>query len=1076
MLSHILHFSIERRGVVLGLACAVALAGAFALSRLPIDAVPDITNNQVQVNVEIEGLTPLDVERQVTFPIETALAGIEGLEYTRSLSRSGFAQVTAVFADGVDIYYARQQIGERIGEARESLAPGVEPRMGPIATGLGEVAMYAVEFAHVDGVGAPIAADDEAGWRADGAYLTPEGLRLTTDVERIAYLRTVHDWIVRPQLRTVDGIAGVDAIGGYDKQFVVAPDPARLLSYGLTIADVRAAIEANNRSIGAAPIEIRGEGHVVRSDGRVQDIGDLAEIVLTVRDGTPIRVRDVADVAIGRELRTGTATHDGAESVVGTTLMRIGGNSRAVAKAVRERLDGIASSLPPGIGVRMLYDRATLVDATIRTVRNNLVEGAALVIAVLFLLLGNLRGALIAAAVIPLSMLIAAIGMERFGISGNLMSLGALDFGIIVDSAVIIVENCVRRLGARQHELGRVLTRRERFAEVYQATMQVRQATLFGEAIIILVYVPILTLSGIEGKMFHPMAMTVILALAGAFVLSLTVVPALVALLLRGRISEQENVVMRWAKSAYAPVIDATLRWRWFVVASALLIVAATLWLATRLGQEFIPRLDEGDLAMQSVRITSTGIEQSTLMQREVERALLTVPEVAYVFSKTGTAEAAFDPMPPSVSDAFIMLKPRPQWPDPALTKAALIEKVRVAVEAVPGNRYIFTQPIELRFNELLSGVRGDLAVKIFGDSFGDLLFAGDDVASALRLVPGASDVTVESVSGLPSLSISVDRAACARLGLNVADVQDVVGAALGGADAGQVFEGDRRFDIVVRLSDAIRRDLPSIERLPIPLPGDGGDGGQRFVPLSSVAAVEIGEGLNQVSRENGKRRIVVQANVRGRDLGSFVAEAQEIVRTRVPLPANTWIEWGGQFENLVAAKRRLQIVVPVCLALIGVLLFATFGTITHAALVFTGVPLALCGGIVGLAVRGMPFSISAAVGFIALSGVAVLNSLVMVSTINQLRGEGRARDDAIRDGSLMRLRPVLMTALVASLGFVPMAFASGQGAEVQRPLATVVIAGIVSSTLLTLIVLPALYRLVHRADEPAPPGSVEGR
>nr|MBA3845980.1 CusA/CzcA family heavy metal efflux RND transporter [Planctomycetota bacterium] len=971
MLSHILHFSINRRGLVLGMAFAIALAGAFALNRLPIDAVPDITNNQVQVNVEIEGLTPLDVERQVTFPIETALAGIEGLEYTRSLSRSGFAQVTAVFADGVDIYYARQQISERLGEARESMAPGVEPRMGPISTGLGEVAMYAVEFAHVDGVGATIV-DDEPGWQADGTYLTPEGLRLGTDVERIAYLRTVHDWIVRPQLRTVAGIAGVDAIGGYEKQFVVAPDPARLLSYGLTIADVRAAIEANNQSIGAAPIEIRGEGHVVRSDGRVQGVDDLAEIVLAVRGGTPIRVRDVADVAIGRELRTGTATHDGVESVIGTTLMRIGGNSRTVAKAVTERLDGIAASLPPGIVVRALYDRATLVDATIRTVRNNLVEGAALVIAVLFLLLGNLRGALIAAAVIPLSMLFAAIGMERFHISGNLMSLGALDFGIIVDSAVIIVENCVRRLGARQHELGRLLTREERFATVYQATMQVRQATLFGEAIIILVYVPILTLSGIEGKMFHPMAMTVILALAGAFILSLTVVPALVALLMRGRISEQENLVMRWAKSAYAPVVEATLRWRWFVVSSALVAVVATLLLATRLGQEFIPKLDEGDMAMQSVRITSTGIEQSTLMQREVERALLTVPEVAYVFSKTGTAEAAFDPMPPSVSDAFIMLKPRAQWADARLTKAALVEKVRSVVERVPGNRYIFTQPIELRFNELLSGVRGDLAVKIFGDSFGDLLFAGDDVASALRLVPGASEVSVESVSGLPSLAISVDRAACARLGLNVADVQDVVGAALGGTEAGQVFEGDRRFDIVVRLADAIRRDLPAIERLPIPLPDEGG--GERFVPLSSVATVEISEGLNQVSRENGKRRIVVQANVRGRDLGSFVAEAQEVVRTRVQLPANTWIEWGGQFENLVAAKERLQLVVPICLALIGVLLFATFGTIKHAALVFTGVPLALCGGIVGLFVRGMPFSISAAVGFIALSGVAVLN------------------------------------------------------------------------------------------------------
>jgi len=1070
MLSHLLHFAIHRRAFVLFSAAAIAVVGAFALRGLPIDAVPDITNNQVQITTEVKGLTPLDVERQVTFPIETAMAGIAGLEYTRSLSRSGFSQVTVVFADGVDIYWARQQITERIGEARERLAPGVEPSMGPIATGLGEVYMYAVEFAHPDGVGASVAAEDEPGWKADGAYLTPEGERLTTAAERITYLRTVHDWIIRPQLRGVDGIAGIDAIGGFEKQYVIEPDPMRLVSYGLTIADLREAVERNNQSVGALPIEINGEGHVVRSDGRVQSVEDLAGIVLATRDGVPIRVADVAKVAIGREVRTGTASDDTHEAVIGTALMRLGGNSRTVARSVHDRIQTIRTALPPEMTIKTLYDRSHLVDLTIRTVRNNLVEGAVLVVVVLFLLLGNLRGAMIAAVVIPLSMLMAAIGMQRFGISGNLMSLGALDFGIIVDSAVIIVENCVRRLGALQQRLGRLPTRAERLAEVYAATSQVRQATIFGEAIIIVVYIPLLTLAGIEGKMFQPMALTVILALTAAFILSLTVVPALVALLLRGRISERETRVVHWARLAYAPVLRLAMRLRWVVAGVAVLVFAASLWLFSRLGQEFIPKLDEGDIAMQSVRITSTGIEQSTVMQREVERAVLTVPEVAYVFSKTGTAEAAFDPMPPSVSDAFLMLKPRAGWADPKLSKDALIAKLRAAVEPVAGNRFIFTQPIELRFNELIAGVRADLAVQVMGDHFTDLLLAAGDVAAVLEAVPGASEVSTESVAGLPSLAIAIDRAACSRLGLSIADVQEVVSSALGGSEAGVVFEGDRRFDIVIRLSDPIRRDLAALQRLPIPLPpaehaGDDETGrpGHRFVPLMSVATIEVSEGLNQVSRENGKRRIVVQANIRGRDIGSFVADAQAAVAAKVVLPAGTWLTWGGQFENLLAAKQRLLLVVPMCLFLIGILLYITFGRVSHALLVFTGVPLALTGGIVALWARGMPFSISAAVGFIALSGVAVLNSLVMVSSINQLRDEGHDLDAAINEGSMGRLRAVLMTALVASLGFVPMALSTGQGAEVQKPLATVVIGGIISSTLLTLVVLPALYRLCHR-------------
>jgi len=1083
MLNAILACSIRNRVLVVGIALAVAAGGGFALRGLPIDAVPDITNNQVQINTSVSGLTPIDVERQVTFPIETAMAGIRGLEYTRSLSRSGFSQVTVVFAEGVDSYFARQQVAERLVDAREALPAGVEPRMGPLSTGLGEVYMYAVDFTHRGGVGAVIAPDDEAGWKSDGSYLTPEGESLRSAAERITWLRTVHDWQVKPQLRTVPGVAGVDVLGGYTKQYVVEPDPARLATYGLSAADVRAAIERNNQSVGSLPVEINGEGHVVRSDGRVQGVDDLAAIVLASHAGTPVRLRDVATVGIGREVRTGAATLGGDETVVGTALMLIGGNSRTVARDVHQRVQAIATALPADVTMRTVYDRSSLVDATIRTVRLNLIEGAALVIAVLFLLLGNLRGALIAAAVIPLSMLYAAIGMRWLHISGNLMSLGALDFGIIVDTAVIIVENGLRRLGQRQREFGRLLTLPERLREVYRASVEMRQATLFGEAIIVVVYIPVLTLSGIEGKMFQPMALTVILALAGAFVLSLSFVPAMLALLVRGRVAEHDNRLMSLARSAYAPVLAWALRARWLVVGAATAAFAGSLWLGSRLGQEFIPKLDEGDLAVQSVRIASTGMEQSTAMQRQVERAVLALPEVAWMFSKTGTAEAAFDPMPPNVSDAFIMLKPRSEWPNPGLGKPALRAKVEDAINRIPGQRYIFTQPIELRFNELISGVRGDLAVKIFGDNFAGLLFTAGSVADVLKTVPGASEVSVEQVEGLPALVIDIDRAACARLGLNVADIQDVVAAALGGADAGQVFEGDRRFAIVVRLPDATRRDVAALRRLPIALPvHDDADhrdagmakaaGGRRHVPLSTVASIEISEGLNQVSRENGKRRIVVQANVRGRDLGSFVDEAKRVVAAKITLPAGAWIGWGGQYENLVAAKQRLSLVVPACLLLIGGLLYATFSSLRYAALVFTGVPLALSGGIVALWLRSMPFSISAAVGFIALSGVDVLNGLVLVSCINQLRAAGTALDAAVVDGCLQRLRPVLMTALVASLGFVPMALAGGQGAEVQKPLATVVIGGIVSSTLLTLIVLPALYRLCHRRNAAWPPAA----
>ncbi|MBA3936212.1 MAG: CusA/CzcA family heavy metal efflux RND transporter [Planctomycetes bacterium] len=1067
MIDPLLRFVIQHRLLVIIGAGIAAIIGAVALTRLPIDAVPDITNNQVQINTVMPALPPQDVERQVTFPIETAMAGIPGLEYTRSLSRSGFSQVTVVFAEGVDIYFARQQVAERLGEARENMPSGADPRMGPITTGLGEIYMYAVEFAHPTGKGTVIA-DGKPGWQTDGSYLSPEHQQLVTPEQRITYLRTVQDWIIKPQLKGVPDIAGVDSLGGYEKQYVVQPDPKRLLAYGIPMRDVAEAIERNNQSIGAPPLEINGESYVVRSDGRIPSVAGIGAVVLATHSGTPIRVSDVAEVTIGREVRSGSATKNGEEVVIGTTLMLIGGNSRTAAEAVHERLAKIGKSLPNDVLATPILNRSTLVDSTIHTVEKNLIEGASLVIIILFLLLANLRGALIAALVIPLSMLIAAIWMTKAKVSGNLMSLGALDFGIIVDTSVILVENCLLRLGERQHALGRLLTTKERLLETFVATREMAQPTVFGQLIIMTVYLPILTLTGVEGKMFTPMAQTVLFALVAAFILTLTVVPALVALLMRGKVSEHKNWAIRTAEQGYARVLRVAISQRWVMVGIAALLFAGSLWIFGRLGKEFIPKLDEGDLAIGSVRIPSVGVEQSTRMQREVERVILGHPEVAYVFSKTGTAEVATDPMPPSISDGFVILKPRSQWPNAKLAKDELGERIEQSLAVIPGQNHEVSQPIENRFNELIAGVRADIAVKVFGDRYEDMLPVADEIAKILGSMPGAEGVRVEQVEGQPSVTIDVDRGACSRLGLNMADVQGVVATALGGQQAGMVFEGDRRFAIVVRLGDEQRLNLPSIERLPVPLPSRESDGGTAHaIPLKEVARVTLAEGLNQVSRENGKRRVVVQANVRGSDLGSFVEKAQRVVDEQVKLPAGIWLAWGGQFENLKAARERLEVVVPACLVLIFILLFTTFNSIKYAALVFTSVPMALTGGVIALWVTGMPFSISAAVGFIALSGVAVLNGMVVVSAINHLRRkDGLGLEEAIAKGSLLRLRAMVMTALLGALGYVPMALATGPGAEVQKPLAIVVIGGIISSALLTMVVLPGLYRIWHRTDD----------
>ena len=1056
MIERILKFAIAQRWVVLATTLGLAVFGAYNYQRLPIDAVPDITNVQVQVNTEAAGYSPLEVEQRITYLVETAMAGLPRLIETRSISRYGLSQVTVIFEDGTDIYFSRQLVNERILEARDRLPAGITPSMGPIATGLGEIFLWTVE--------------------ADVNARTAEGQPYSG-----MDLRTVQDWIVRPQLRTVPGVADVNSIGGYTKQFHVTPDPAKLVAYGLTFRDVLAALAANNANVGAGYIERRGEQYLVRAPGQVATLADIEQIVVGHANGTPTYISNVADVVLGQELRTGAATEDGREVVVGTAFMLMGENSRVVSRRVADRMAEVNRTLPAGVVAKTVYDRSKLVDATIATVQHNLLIGALLVILVLFVFLGNIRAAVITACVIPLSMLFAITGMVERGVSGNLLSLGALDFGIIVDGAVIIVENCVRRLGERQHELGRLLTRAERFEVVFEASRQVRRATIFGELIIMIVYLPILTLTGIEGKMFFPMAFTVLAALAGAMILTLTFVPAALAIFMTGRMSEKENVLVHAALRVYRPALRAALANRAVTVVAAAALVLVTGVMASRLGTEFLPSLDEGDLLVHALRIPGTSLSTAVEMQHAVEKKLKTYPEVDYVFSKIGTAEIANDPMPPSVADTYVMLKPSSAWPDPARPKASLVRQLEQDLLHLPGNNYEFTQPIQMRFNELIAGVRSDVAVKVFGDDMATLETVSADVEQVLASVDGAADVKVEQTTGLPMLTVQLDRPAMARLGLNVADVQEVIEVAIGGRTSGQVYEGDRRFDIVVRLPEAIRTNIEGLDRLPVPLPPRAG--GRDYVPLGSIATFEIATGPNQVSRENGKRRVVVTANVRGRDIGSFVADAEQRIKDGVTIPAGYWTAWGSQFEQLLSARQRLQVVVPLALLLIFALLFATFGNVRDALLVFSGVPLAMTGGVLVLWLRDIPFSISAAVGFIALSGVAVLNGLVMLTFINRLRADGASVDEAVFNGAIARLRPVLMTALVASLGFLPMMLATGTGAEVQRPLATVVVGGILSSTLLTLLVLPALYRMFtreeHQESTPAPVsevGSMTGR
>lgn len=1041
MFERLIRFAIEQRWLVLFVTLGVAAIGVYNYTRLAIDAVPDITNVQVQINVGAPGYSPLETEQRITYPIETVMAGLPGLQQTRSLSRYGLSQVTVIFKDGTDIYFARQLVNQRLQEAKESLPEGITPTMGPISTGLGEIYLWTVEA-------------EPGAKKDDGSPYTP------TD------LREIQDWVIKPQLRNITGVTEINSIGGFAKEYQVAPNTERLASYGLSLTDIMAALDRNNANVGAGYIERKGEQYLIRAPGQVRSIDDIRDVVLTAVDGQAIRIRDVADVSIGRELRTGAATDNGQEVVLGTVFMLIGENSRSVSQAVSARIDAINKTLPPGIKAVTVYDRSNLIDKAIATVKKNLLEGATLVIVILFLFLGNIRAALITAMVIPLSMLFTFTGMVTYKVSANLMSLGALDFGIIVDGAVVIVENCVRRLSHAQEHQGRPLSRSERFHEVFAAAREARRPLLFGQLIIMVVYLPIFALTGVEGRMFHPMALTVVLALLGAMILSVTFVPAAVALFIGKKVSEKENRLMLWAKRRYAPLLDLALRRTPLVLAAATLFVALCGVIASRMGSEFIPNLNEGDIAIQALRIPGTSLSQSLEMQKQLETRLKQkFPEIERVFARTGTAEIASDPMPPNISDGYIMLKPRDQWPAPRKTQAELLRAIQEEAARMPGNNYEFSQPIQLRFNELISGVRSDVAVKIFGDDNDVLNRSAAEVAQVLQAIPGASEVKIEQTTGLPVLTVNIDRARAARYGLSLADVQDTLGIAIGGREAGTFFQGDRRFDIVVRLPEAVRESIPALRKLPIALPRSEGQAQTAYIPLSEVASFDLAPGPNQISREDGKRRIVVSANVRGRDLGSFVADAEAALAEKIKVPAGYWTAWGGTFEQLQSAAQRLRIVVPAALLLVFGLLFAMFGNIKDGLIVFTGIPFALTGGVISLWLRGIPLSITAAVGFIALCGVAVLNGLVLLSFISSLRESGKPLDQAVREGALTRLRPVLMTALVASLGFVPMAIATGTGAEVQRPLATVVIGGIISSTILTLLVLPALYRLMHRKD-----------
>lgn len=1025
----IIQFSIRNALWIMLFMVAWIMVGVWSYQKLPIDAVPDITNTQIQVNTQANGFTALETEQRITYAIENVMVGIPYLKETRSISRYGLSQVTVIFEDGTDIYWARQQINQRLQEAQQDLPSGITPTMSPISTGLGEIYQWVV------------LADPKAK-KADGTPYTAMDLR------------EIQDWVIRPQLQRVNGVAEVNSIGGYNKTYVVEPDLQRLKQLQISLQTLQQALLLNNENRGAGFIEENGEQLTVRVEGTLKTIHDIENTTISTKNGIPIRVADVARVSIGHDLRTGAGTYNGEEAVVGTVMMMMGENSRVVAQAVGDKIQLIQKSLPKGVHIETVYDRTSLVDRAIATVQKNLVEGAILVIVILFLFLGNVRAALITACVIPLSMLFTLTGMAEQKISANLMSLGALDFGIIVDGAVVIVENCIRRLAEAQHHKGRLLTRSERFTEVFLAAKQARRPLIFGQLIILVVYLPIFALSGVEAKLFHPMAITVVFALVGAIILSVTFVPAAVALLITGKVEEKESRWFLALKRRYEALLSWSYQFKGFVLTVAICIVILTLLLASRIGSEFAPQLSEGDFAVQQTRSPSTGLTQSIEMEKNAEKLLLKeFPEIKAIFGKTGTAEVATDIMPPNVTDMIVLLNPREKWKDPNESLDSLRQRMQQVLDSTPGTLSEFSQPIELRFNELISGIRSDVAVKIFGDDMEVLNQEANKIAQVIEKVSGATAVKVEQTGGLPVLNVDINKTLAAQYGLSVSELQDLVATSIGGQSVGQILQGDRRFNFVIRLNDQ-QRTTQHLATLPIQLPNGG------LIQLQDVATVSLVSGESQVSRENGKRRIVVTANVEGRDLGSFVQELQHAVHQHT-LPAGYWVSFGGQFENLMSAKQRMQWVIPLALMVIFALLMAVFNRVKDSLLVFSSVPFALSGGLIALWLRDIPLSMSAGIGFIALSGVAVLNGLVMLTFIKELQ-QNLSVAQATWQGAILRLRPVLMTACVASLGFVPMAIATGTGAEVQRPLATVVIGGIISSTLLTLIFLPVMYRWLN--------------
>jgi cobalt-zinc-cadmium resistance protein CzcA len=1041
MIKKLITASLRQRGIVIMGGIALLCAGLWSATRLPIDAVPDITNTQVQINSEVKGLAPEEIEKLVSYPLEMVMFGIPRLTELRSLSKTGLSQLTLVFEDGTDIYRARQLISERLQNANESLPPGITPKIAPITTGLGEIYYYVVDYAE--------------GYKgADKPVSRPE---------QLMELKLVHDFIVKPELRSVPGIAEVNASGGYEKQIIVLPSPQKLAALGITFNELAQVIAENVENAGGGSIQVGGEQIAVRSNGRVRTVEEIGELPVRFRPGAePLRVRDIADVAVGTNIRTGSATHNGKESVLGSALMMAGENSRVVADRVSERLDQIRKKLPPGIEITTVYDRKDLVKTTIATVEKNLFEGAILVVVVLLLLLGNWRAALIVSLAIPLSFLFATMGMLATGVSGNLMSLGAVDFGLIIDGAVVMVENIVRRIGIRQHELGRTLTMEEQVRTVRSAANDVSKPTFFGVLIITIVYIPLLSLTGVEGKMFKPMALTVIYALVGSLLLSLTLMPVLCTFLLRGKVSEEDNVLIKRLKGFYRASLHEAINHRWKVIVSVVLLFALSAWVFSRMGAEFIPQLDEGSLSSQMIRANSISLDASIEMQERAEKLLLQkFPGITETFSRIGTSEVATDPMGVNASDTYIFYKPFDQWPKvegKVMTKDQLSNLLSEELERTsPAQAALFSQPIEMRFNEILEGVRADVAVKVFGDDLEELERLATEVREILEKVPGAAEVEVDAMGKAPLLEISPNRKAMGRFGVQSDEINAAVRGALAGGNPGIIIDGNRRYPIMVRMPENLRSKIQEIRRIPLRT-ADGG-----LVTLADVADINTLEKVNSISREMGQRRLAIMVNLRGRDVESFVREAQQKIHEQVSIPSGYSIEFGGQFKNLQQARLRLMLIVPAALLIVFLLIFTAFGSLRQALMIYSGIPLAITGGVFAIWLRGMPFSISAAVGFIALSGVAVLNGLMLISYYNQLRDLGKSLLDAVIEGSLTRLRPVMMTAMVASLGFVPMALGSGAGAEVQRPLATVVIGGIITSTLLTLIVLPLIYLMVER-------------